>query len=314
MATLTISATYDYSGDVLFNIGTFNFINGAGTTATATFDGNQFNNLNIKKAVAIDGSAGINIVEVDVGFGGFDASGWTFTHWTGADHLLLMGSAFGETLIGSARRDTILGDGGNDTIKGMGGADIIAGGIGADRMYGGGGQDTLSYEGSSSGVRVDLGLRTAFGGDALGDVFNGFERLTGSSHDDELTGSSANNWLTGGLGADELRGRGGADQFVYTSITESEVGAGHDLILDFSQAEGDRIRLNAIDAIVTGGIGGNDAFTFIGSGAFSTAGQIRSFIQGGNTYIQGNVDGNLAPDFEIVLAGVHTLTAGDFIL
>ena len=314
MATLIISATHDYSGDILFNIGTLDFVNGAGTAATATFAGKLFNNLDIKKSVAVDGSAGINVIEVMADLFGFDASGWTFTNWTGADRLAIQGSTAGESLTGSIRRDIIQGGGGSDIIRGKGGADIIIGGSGFDQMYGGGGQDTLSYEGSSAGVRVDLGNRTAYGGDASGDSFKGFERLTGSSHDDELTGSSGDNRLTGGLGADGLMGRGGADQFVFNDVAGSRVGAGHDRILDFSRAEGDLIRLSGIDAVQLARSDGDDAFTYIGSGAFTAAGQLRSYVVGSQTYVEGNVDGDAAPDFQIVLTGRYTLVAGDFIL
>ena len=61
--------------------------------------------------------------------------------------------------------------------------------------------------------------------------------------------------------------------------------------------------------------GGDNAFSFIGTSAFSgSKGELRTKQVGGNTYVQGDVDGDAAKDFEIELTGSLTLTAGDFLL
>ena len=44
------------------------------------------------------------------------------------------------------------------------------------------------------------------------------------------------------------------------------------------------------------------------------AGELRAYSAGSNTLVAGDVDGNGRADFQIVLIGHHTLTAGDFIL
>ena len=48
--------------------------------------------------------------------------------------------------------------------------------------------------------------------------------------------------------------------------------------------------------------------------AFTGAGQVRWYQSGGNTFVEANVDANLAPDLQIQLDGLKTLTAGDFVL
>ena len=56
---------------------------------------------------------------------------------------------------------------------------------------------------------------------------------------------------------------------------------------------------------------GDQAFAFVGSGAFTTAGQVRTYSQGGRNYIAGNVDGDLGADF-IIDVGSAIVTTNDF--
>ncbi|MGE4292687.1 MAG: FecR domain-containing protein [Desulfovibrio sp.] len=116
-----------------------------------------------------------------------------------------------ENLVGSSFADVLTGDAGANDIDGGSGDDLIEGKGGADNLHGGEGADTLSYASSGSGVTVNIGANTASGGDAAGDVVEGFENLTGSASADSLTGSSAANVIQGGSGDDTLNGAGGAD-------------------------------------------------------------------------------------------------------
>ena len=88
------------------------------------------------------------------------------------------------------------------------------------------------------------------------------------------------------------------------------MGGARDVISDFSSAQGDKIDLSTLDASTLAS--GNQAFTFIGAGYFSfnVPGMVR--FDGG--VVQGDVNGDGIADFEIALAGVTSLTAGDFIL
>ena len=74
---------------------------------------------------------------------------------------------------------------------------------------------------------------------------------------------------------------------------------------------GDKINLSAIDADTT--LAGDQAFAFIGSAAFSAAGQLRVTVST-NTFVTGDTNGDGAEDFKIMLSGAQTLSAGSFIL
>ena len=243
---------------------------------------------------------------------------------------------------GGAGRDRLFGEGGDDTLDGGLGVDTLVGGAGDDRLLGGPAADWVSHAEDPGGVTVDLaagaatdawggtdalaGIEHAVGsqsgdllrGDDGGNVLKGLggaDSLYGGSGGDHLIGGWGADRLIGGLGADRLEGGGAGDRFVFASIAETGLEPGaRDLILDFGQGQGDRIVLQAIDADAT--LAGNQAFAFIGEGAFTAAGQVR-FVQdaaGDRTLVEGNVDGDLAPDFRIELVGAPALAATDFIL
>ena len=91
------------------------------------------------------------------------------------------------------------------------------------------------------------------------------------------------------------------------------VPTGRDTIGDYAALAGDLIGLSGIDANT--GVGGDQAFTFIGAAAFSgVAGQLRAQVGGGTTMVSGDVNGDSAADLAIKLTGSHALTGANFIL
>ena len=144
----------------------------------------------------------------------------------------LIGTDLDEKINGGDGDDSLYGMGGDDTLQGGLGNDLLVGGAGADVNQGGAGTDTVSYRASPGGVRINLEIGSARGGDAGGDWFgdpnaaiyqNDIENVQGSIYDDEITGDSAvtgnklwglagNDELSGGEGADQLDGGEGADQ------------------------------------------------------------------------------------------------------
>jgi subtilisin family serine protease len=163
----------------------------------------------------------------------------------------------------------------HDTLNGAGGNDSLNGFAGNDLLLGFGGNDTLSG-------------------------------LTGN---DTLDGGAGNDLLISGAGRDVMTGGTGADVFRFTTLADSAVGTNRDLITAFSQAEGDRIDLAAIDANTR--LSGNQAFAFIGDASFGRiAGQLR-FAAG---VLQADVNGDARADMEIAIQGVSTLLAADFVL
>jgi Ca2+-binding RTX toxin-like protein len=151
-------------------------------------------------------------------------------------------------------------------------------------------------------------------------ALSGHDQVTGGRYDDHLSGFNGNDVLIGGRGADWLSGGKGADRFVFKSVAESR-GYNNDYITDFSRSQGDRIDLSKIDA-KTGA--GNNAFTFIGTAEFSgQKGELRYDVVEGEddygrvsytSYIEADVNGDGAADFELTLAKVGTITKSYFIL
>jgi len=189
---------------------------------------------------------------------------------------------------GTGLDDVLFGSRFNDTLRGGVGADSVLGGLGNDTLTGDTGDDLLV-----GGAGVD--------------------RLTGGAGNDWLEGDDGADTITGSAGRDTMEGGAGADRFTFDDPDfGGKTATTADLILDFSHAEGDKINLAAVDA-KTGGT--DDAFSFIGTAAFSgVAGQLHYQFSGGDTLVSGDLNGDRAADFMIVLDGQQALVSTDFIL
>ena len=137
------------------------------------------------------------------------------------------------------------------------------------------------------------------------------DMLRGNGGNDVLLGGGGDDQITGGADADRLTGGSGNDTFIYTSTGDSTVASGgRDFILDFLQGA-DKISLSQIDANTAAS--GNQALSFVGTNAFSNvAGELRQSASGANTLIEGDVNGDGAADFSILLKGTYSLGSGDF--
>jgi hypothetical protein len=167
------------------------------------------------------------------------------------------------------------------------------------------GGDSISATSTAVALRTSNEEDLVFGRD-------GHDTIQGMAGDDELYGEGGNDTLTGGAGADRLSGGLGKDQFTYNDLSDSTA-ASPDMIMDFSRSQGDRISLGAIDANSLAG--NNQAFTFIGTAAFSNvAGQLRYETSAGITTIFGDVNGDGVADLVIQLSGSVPLIASDFLL
>jgi len=138
---------------------------------------------------------------------------------------------------------------------------------------------------------------------------SGNDHLFGEAGNDVLRGGSGDDTLVGGIGRDILVGDQGTDTFVFRSVSESRADSA-DVVVDF-EAE-DRIDLQVIDANTL--VSGNQAFQFIGSDPFTSAGQVRVEQDGsGNTWVEANVNAGLGADFRLLLRDfTGPLTASDF--
>ena len=217
----------------------------------------------------------------------------------------LHGSAFNDHFYGSEGADTLLGDAGHDKIRANGGSDRIEGGIGNDWLFGGHGWDTIRGGGWSDGLFGENGDDRLFGD-------YGNDQLNGGTGNDSLDGGNGNDILIGNWGKDNLTGGAGVDTFIFENGHSSKWQGNADIISDFSQAQRDIIDLSAIDAIAGGH---DDAFSFVGDAAFSgTAGELRYYSDGGNTFVAADIDGDGVADLQIRLQGSVELTSADFLL
>jgi len=198
---------------------------------------------------------------------------------------VLTGSSGADEIYARREATTIFGLDGNDELLGLEGGDSLFGGNGLDTLNGGGSGDSLD-----GGADADL--------------------LIGGTGRDTLIGGSGGDVLRGGADADVLRGGSGADRFDFDRVSDS-AGAARDRIVDFADGI-DKIDLSTIDA--RAGTAANDDFLFIGTAAFTAEGQVRAVRVNGTTEIQVNTTGGGGAEMVIVLDGLHTLTASDFLL
>jgi autotransporter-associated beta strand protein len=145
---------------------------------------------------------------------------------------------------------------------------------------------------------------------------NGSNIVQGGGLVDTVTGGTGVDKFAGNAGADVLTGGTAADVFKYRAAGDSGMSAGNrDTITDFLIGT-DRMNFVKIDA--NAGLAGDQAFAFVGTGAFigGGAGSIRYQNSGADLLVLVDVDGNGTAEMSIVLAGRsgQTLTVADFVL
>ncbi|VVP77213.1 hypothetical protein PS934_00353 [Pseudomonas fluorescens] len=301
-------------------------INGTGNERDNFITGNAANNV-LEGAAGVDSMSGGDgndtyyvdnaddaVIEINSNAapGGVDrvhSSLATYTLGNNVEHLYIdsTGAANGT---GNALDNTLFAGAGNNVLDGRDGT------------------DTVSFERALSGVTVNLSTSAQQNTTGSGlDTLKFFENLTGSAYADSLSGNSAANVLNGGAGndtlvggsgddrliggagTDNLTGGTGADTFAFSALSDMGVGALRDVINGFKSTEGDHLDFTGLDANPLSAA--VDAFTLIGSNAFDPAnatGQLR-FADG---ILQGSVNADATPEFEIQLVGVQELHASDF--
>jgi len=225
---------------------------------------------------------------------------------------VITGSAGNDMLYGLTGNDTIHGGVGNDIIYGGDGNDILYGDAGIDTIYGGAGDDVIHGGDGNDIIFGNDGndIIYADGGDDTVNGGAGDDRIYGVSGNVVLNGGDGNDVIEGGTGTAIMTGGAGADYFVFR---QTDVGTGYvDTITDFTHGD-DKIQLNLIDAKTSTTT--NDTFSFIGTASFhNVAGELRYVVQGADSYVYGDVNGDGVADFSILLKGVTALVASDFVL
>jgi Ca2+-binding RTX toxin-like protein len=139
------------------------------------------------------------------------------------------------------------------------------------------------------------------------------DTIFGLAGNDTISGLDGDDILTGGRDKDILSGGAGADRFNFDIAIESARGANRDLILDFTHSQGDQIDLAGIDA--KSGVGGNQRFTFIGKQGFHhEKGELHFVKKAGFVVVEGDINGDGRPDFQIEVHSAAALATGDFVL
>ncbi|WP_395023057.1 FG-GAP-like repeat-containing protein [Dongia sp.] len=124
---------------------------------------------------------------------------------------------------------------------------------------------------------------------------------TGNADTNTMIGNTAANILTGGKGADTLTGDLGADTFVFAAGDTGATQATRDIVTDF-QVGTDKLDISALDQ-----------FRFLATAAFDgDKDALHTVSSGGNTILEGDINGDKVADFQIELTGSKTLTTADF--
>jgi hypothetical protein len=151
---------------------------------------------------------------------------------------------------------------------------------------------------------------------------DGADVLIGLSGDDTLDGGANSDILLGGPGADALMGSagrdalwGGPDADFFRFVPEDAMQTEADVVVDFSQADGDRIDLSAFED-VNPWEPGEQGFDFVGdvTGVFRPAvyipGEVTFVQDGDTTMVTANVDDRV---LRIQLVGRIDLVVDDFL-
>lgn len=207
------------------------------------------------------------------------------------------GNDLANTITGNGADNRLFGLSGNDNLLGAGGNDLIDGGALNDTLDGGFGDDRLVGRQGADSLLGQEGEDVLLGGGGI----------------DTLSGGEGDDTLIGGALRDNLYGGADADSFVLRTIGESGPDtATRDTIFDF-EAGLDLLNLAAIDAVA--GLAGNQAFTFIGTAAFTgVAGQLRYSVTGGAMIVEATVNADTIADFSIRLMAETVLAVDDVIL
>ena len=264
-----------------------------------------------------------------------DPTGFVGDNFAGTANVdLFLGTAGDDVANGGGSGDALVGGTGNDVLNGDAGVDILDGGDGDDRLNGGAGNDNMTggagndtfVENAAGDVMVEAvggGIDTVLTTAATSTLDANVENLTftgagnfvgiGNLLDNVMIGGTGDDDLTGGAGVDRMTGGGGNDFFIFDD-GDTGVGAARDIITDFlggAGAQSDDIRLGLVDA--NSGVAADQAFTFIGTAAFSAVAQLRAvlFDSDGNgslesTLIQGNTTGATGAELEILLLNYTT--------
>lgn len=181
-----------------------------------------------------------------------------------------------DVIVGGSGQDYLRGDDGDDRIAGGDafddthgnmGNDTVSGGLGDDWVVGGKDNDLLFGDEGSDLVYGNLGNDTCEGGD-------GNDIVRGGQNDDVLRAGGGADYVSGDRGDDTVWGGTGADDF------HSFGDAGTDRVMDFSLAEGDRVRLDIGTTYTVAQVGSDTVVNMNGGGQVILVGVTMTSLTG----------------------------------
>ena len=211
--------------------------------------------------------------------------------FTGGGNDIVTGGEGDDVLWSGAGQDIIFGDEGRDVVDAGDGNDMVFAtkGDGSDVYEGGLGFDTIDYSQITTNLTVDLSGQVGYATTGTEeDTVSGFEKVRGGAGQDTFIAGDAVNIFEGGAGFDTFEFRTAA-------------AAKGDTINGFQT--GDTIKLAFINE--------DDVSVISSNVGFTTFGQLKINVVGGDTVIEGNVHGDGASDFSLTVTGRTDITAAD---
>lgn len=208
---------------------------------------------------------------------------------------------------------SLAGMDGNDTVSGSTGNDTLDGGSGADELWAGGGDDSAQGGNGRDSVGGAAGNDTLSGGNGNDELYggNGNDSLSGDAGADFLWGDAGVDRLAGGWGADTLTGGADIDTFVFNVAPGS---GGSDTVTDFVSGT-DKLEISRA-AFKLNGTGNTLWAERLTLGTSASETNDRFVFDGttGNLYYDADGSNAGAQVLFVTLAGVTSITAGDFTL
>lgn len=212
------------------------------------------------------------VIRDNPGTAGLDTN---YLRYTGADHVLLGGSAANDILIGSEGDDTLYGDAGNDRLEGGSGNDQYFGGAGDDIITDLFGDDIIrsgsGHDAINAGQGVDLIVADEgqdfiiLGADMLDEAFGGVgnDFVLGSKTTEQTLGGEGDDWIEVGAWTGAV-GDNFDDQFQGDAVKGHDVFHGDGGFDEFIGEGGDDIWFGSLGRGKFDGMSGYDWTTYDG--------------------------------------------------
>ena len=179
----------------------------------------------------------------------------------------------------------------DDNLSGGGSEDVIASTSVTQSLTGGNGNDLLFGNGGNNTIDGGAGMTSSWEERAM-----------------TLSSVATTTMCSSAVSATTALRAATVPTATCSRTSPNSTNASPDEIFGFAEATaGELIDLSLIDANT--GLAGDQAFAFIAAQTqTTTANWINWYQLGGDTFIEGDVNGNSVADFTIILDGLHTLT------